>query len=404
MVARGCAGDELPGWFIEDAGSGMLYKRGRLLGEGTFGRCYQLTEVASGRVYAAKVIPRVRLTTVGIGERVSLGDTQKVPREVGVIPTHRDPPQSPALAPSPSFPGRWMGSHPHLPKGACRGSPDPEGSLGAGGCRARADAGGAGAGAARLPAPPAHRPPPRALRRQQPRLPAAGVLQPAGERAPAPQNGASPCQGFARPRSWHLAPSPVPRRHPAGPGEADGAGGAVLPAADHLGAEIPPRTGHRPPGPQAEQLLGDQEDAGEDRGSGAGTAGGTSWTALGGALRNAQLPGPGGVGPQGTRGALGRLGPGLRHGFTPDRLPPHACRSVPVFVGQDPLCRLLRGAATALVRGWPCRERRDLPPCHPGGQPSSPCKGEASSAGPEPCKHPLRKTFISARNRLKSSH
>ncbi|KAM9620760.1 inactive serine/threonine-protein kinase PLK5 isoform 3-T3 [Morphnus guianensis] len=70
MVARGCAGDELPGWFIEDAGSGMLYKRGRLLGEGTFGRCYQLTEVASGRVYAAKVIPRVRLTTVGIGERV----------------------------------------------------------------------------------------------------------------------------------------------------------------------------------------------------------------------------------------------------------------------------------------------------------------------------------------------
>ncbi|KAM9620758.1 inactive serine/threonine-protein kinase PLK5 isoform 1-T1 [Morphnus guianensis] len=313
MVARGCAGDELPGWFIEDAGSGMLYKRGRLLGEGTFGRCYQLTEVASGRVYAAKVIPRVRLTTVGIGERVSLGDTQKVPREVGVIPTHRDPPQSPALAPSPSFPGRWMGSHPHLPKGACRGSPDPEGSLGAGGCRARADAGGAGAGAARLPAPPAHRPPPRALRRQQPRLPAAGVLQPAGERAPAPQNGASPCQGFARPRSWHLAPSPVPRRHPAGPGEADGAGGAVLPAADHLGAEIPPRTGHRPPGPQAEQLLGDQEDAGEDRGSGAGTAGGTSWTALGGALRNAQLPGPGGVGPQGTRGALGRLGPGLRH-------------------------------------------------------------------------------------------
>lgn len=91
-------------------------------------------------------------------------------------------------------------------------------------------------------------------------------------------------------------------------------------------------------------------------------------------------------------------------GFTPDRLPPHACRSVPVFVGQDPLCRLLRGAATALVRGWPCRECWDPPPCHPGGQPSSPCKREASSAGPEPCKHPLRKTFISARNRLKSSH
>ena len=38
-------------------------------------------------------------------------------------------------------------------------------------------------------------------------------------------------------------------------------------------------------------------------------------------------------------------------GFTPDRLPPRACRSVPIFMGQDPLCRLLRGAAAALLRG-----------------------------------------------------
>ncbi|KAM8987002.1 inactive serine/threonine-protein kinase PLK5 isoform 1-T1 [Ara ararauna] len=70
MMASGCAGNELPGWCIQDAGSGMLYKRGRLLGEGAFGRCYQLTEVASGRVYAAKVIPRAHLTAVGIRERV----------------------------------------------------------------------------------------------------------------------------------------------------------------------------------------------------------------------------------------------------------------------------------------------------------------------------------------------
>ncbi|XP_010022680.1 PREDICTED: inactive serine/threonine-protein kinase PLK5-like [Nestor notabilis] len=70
-MALGRAGNELPGWYIEDASSGMLYKRGRLLGEGAFGRCYQLTEVASGRVYAAKVIPRAQLTAVGIRERVS---------------------------------------------------------------------------------------------------------------------------------------------------------------------------------------------------------------------------------------------------------------------------------------------------------------------------------------------
>ncbi|XP_009881822.1 PREDICTED: serine/threonine-protein kinase PLK2-like [Charadrius vociferus] len=38
--------------------------------QGAFGCCYQLTEVASGRVYAAKVIPRARLTAVGVGERV----------------------------------------------------------------------------------------------------------------------------------------------------------------------------------------------------------------------------------------------------------------------------------------------------------------------------------------------
>ncbi|XP_074934185.1 inactive serine/threonine-protein kinase PLK5 isoform X4 [Phalacrocorax aristotelis] len=93
-------------------------------------------------------------------------------------------------------------------------------------------------------------------------------------------------------------------------------------------------------------------------------------------------------------------------GFTPDRLPPHACRSAPVFVGQDPACKLLRGAAAALARGWPCW---GSPPCclgpaGSGRQPSPRREGRDSSAGPEPCKHPLRKNFISARNRLKSSH
>ncbi|XP_035169047.1 inactive serine/threonine-protein kinase PLK5-like, partial [Oxyura jamaicensis] len=64
------AGDALPGCYVADEGSGRLFRRGRLLGEGAFGRCYRLTEVASGRVYAAKVIPRARLTAPGIAERV----------------------------------------------------------------------------------------------------------------------------------------------------------------------------------------------------------------------------------------------------------------------------------------------------------------------------------------------
>ncbi|XP_068012244.1 serine/threonine-protein kinase PLK3-like [Melanerpes formicivorus] len=69
-MAPGHGGDERPGWYIQDVGTGKLYKRGRLLGEGAFGYCYQLTAVPSGKVYAAKVIPRARLAAVGIRERV----------------------------------------------------------------------------------------------------------------------------------------------------------------------------------------------------------------------------------------------------------------------------------------------------------------------------------------------
>lgn len=49
-------------------------------------------------------------------------------------------------------------------------------------------------------------------------------------------------------------------------------------------------------------------------------------------------------------------------GFTPATLPPRACRSPPVFVGQDPLGRAVRAAAAALARGWPCRQHQDSPP------------------------------------------
>ncbi|TRZ16222.1 hypothetical protein HGM15179_010901 [Zosterops borbonicus] len=58
------------GWFLRDGSSGAIYRRERLLGEGTFGRCYRVSEVTSGRPYALKVIPRARLGAAGTGDRV----------------------------------------------------------------------------------------------------------------------------------------------------------------------------------------------------------------------------------------------------------------------------------------------------------------------------------------------
>ncbi|XP_062483547.1 inactive serine/threonine-protein kinase PLK5 isoform X2 [Pezoporus occidentalis] len=81
-------------------------------------------------------------------------------------------------------------------------------------------------------------------------------------------------------------------------------------------------------------------------------------------------------------------------GFTPQRLPPRACHSVPIFLAQALPCRL---------RQRLCQEHqgaRGARRCHPG----TPLPRHHEGAGHEPCKHPLRKTFISVRNCLKSSH
>ncbi|XP_068029838.1 serine/threonine-protein kinase PLK3-like [Anomalospiza imberbis] len=103
---------------------GCPFPRGH--SQGTFGRCYQVTEVTSGRLYAAKVIPRARLAAAGIGDRVSPGgDT---PRGEGTVPVGS--PQSPTAPPVP-LPG-CPGGFP-TPRGACRGSPVPEGLPGAAG-------------------------------------------------------------------------------------------------------------------------------------------------------------------------------------------------------------------------------------------------------------------------------
>ncbi|XP_038019860.1 basic proline-rich protein-like isoform X4 [Motacilla alba alba] len=65
MVPGSAGAEPPPGWYLRDERTGTLYKRGRLLGE--------VTEVTSGRPYAAKVIPRARLAAAAIGDR-SLAD------------------------------------------------------------------------------------------------------------------------------------------------------------------------------------------------------------------------------------------------------------------------------------------------------------------------------------------
>ncbi|XP_062452549.1 inactive serine/threonine-protein kinase PLK5-like [Rhea pennata] len=69
-MARRRTRDQLPGGYIADAGSGTLYKRGRLLGQGAFGRCYELMDVSSSKVYAVKIIPQARLAEPGNRQRV----------------------------------------------------------------------------------------------------------------------------------------------------------------------------------------------------------------------------------------------------------------------------------------------------------------------------------------------
>nr|XP_056723604.1 serine/threonine-protein kinase PLK2-like [Euleptes europaea] len=49
-------------YFIEDPGTGTLYKRGQLLGKGAFGRCYKFTDTSTNKVYAVKVVSQSRVS------------------------------------------------------------------------------------------------------------------------------------------------------------------------------------------------------------------------------------------------------------------------------------------------------------------------------------------------------
>ncbi|XP_044527838.1 inactive serine/threonine-protein kinase PLK5 [Gracilinanus agilis] len=48
--------------FLRDPSTGRIYRRGRLLGTGAFGRCYKLTDMSTNRVFALKVVPWERLS------------------------------------------------------------------------------------------------------------------------------------------------------------------------------------------------------------------------------------------------------------------------------------------------------------------------------------------------------
>lgn len=68
-----------------------------------------------------------------------------------------------------------------------------------------------------------------------------------------------------------------------------------------------------------------------------------------------QVGGPaGGHGPPGDLGGRGSL-PLAPQGFTPARLSPRACHSVPIFVGHDSLRWLVRGAAVCWGGGGRAR-------------------------------------------------
>ncbi|KAL8178007.1 UNVERIFIED_CONTAM: hypothetical protein K2H54_025269 [Gekko kuhli] len=61
-------------YFIEDPGTGTLYKRGQLLGKGAFGRCYKFTDTSTNKIYAVKVVSQSRVSR--------LDNRGKVEREI----------------------------------------------------------------------------------------------------------------------------------------------------------------------------------------------------------------------------------------------------------------------------------------------------------------------------------
>jgi serine/threonine protein kinase len=60
-----------PSHFVHDNITGTTYARGRLLGKGGFAKCYELTDVKSGKTYAGKIISKNRLAKPHQKEKIA---------------------------------------------------------------------------------------------------------------------------------------------------------------------------------------------------------------------------------------------------------------------------------------------------------------------------------------------
>ncbi|XP_062854573.1 serine/threonine-protein kinase PLK2b [Trichomycterus rosablanca] len=56
---------------ITDALTGKCYCRGKVLGKGGFAKCYELTDLSAGKVYAAKIIPHARVAKPHQREKIN---------------------------------------------------------------------------------------------------------------------------------------------------------------------------------------------------------------------------------------------------------------------------------------------------------------------------------------------
>uniref|UniRef100_A0A671PC46 Serine/threonine-protein kinase PLK n=1 Tax=Sinocyclocheilus anshuiensis TaxID=1608454 RepID=A0A671PC46_9TELE len=56
---------------ITDPNTGKCYCRGKVLGKGGFAKCYEMTDLSSGKVYAAKIIPHSRVSKPHQREKIN---------------------------------------------------------------------------------------------------------------------------------------------------------------------------------------------------------------------------------------------------------------------------------------------------------------------------------------------
>ncbi|XP_074060694.1 inactive serine/threonine-protein kinase PLK5 [Macrotis lagotis] len=68
--------------FLRDPSTGRVYRRGRLLGTGAFGRCYKLTDMSTNRVFALKVVPRGRFSGLNQWGKRGPPSRRQVEREI----------------------------------------------------------------------------------------------------------------------------------------------------------------------------------------------------------------------------------------------------------------------------------------------------------------------------------